>query len=469
MRKKMLSNQSWSWDRLMPLFFIKNNVTILVSSYQSNVVMAFGINSSGDITAYITPMGRTMGMGRHKDRLYISSNGQLVVHKSSGPEEDNRFGHFTDNYHSQYAFCGGDVDIHDVCPTENEVYYVSALFNCVVMPSLTKTFEVYWVPPWISTDDDGKLKGEDRCHLNGLCCVDGKPRYVTSSSRGDVLGHWRTHKSEGVVYDIVENKIVCEDVYSPHSPRWYNGKLWLLESGTGQFGHVDIENKEFVPKVFLPGFLRGLTFYGNYAIIGLSMERRENAFVDLPLHEELLSQGMEPTCGFRVINMKDFSVECELNISPNIGVSEIYDIVCLPGYRSRVLQTGSQDSFKTYDAVFDPKKIKKNDVISSDIFDTTTQRDPVKYIKPDIEELKKELSEVEGFEDIDNMLNEDLEKSQSNLGQMHVVRKMNKLKKENEEKKKKKIEKEMDEDPYFSSNDADAVFEPVDLSKLLSD
>ena len=319
------------------------------------------------------------------------------------------------------------------------------------------------------TDDDGKLKGEDRCHLNGLCCVDGKPRYVTSSSRGDVLGHWRTHKSEGVVYDIVENKIVCEDVYSPHSPRWYNGKLWLLESGTGQFGYVDIENKEFVPKVFLPGFLRGLTFYGNYAIIGLSMERRENAFVDLPLHEELISQGMEPTCGFRVINMKDFTVECELNISPNIGVSEIYDVVCLPGYRSRVLQTGSQDSFKTYDAVFDPKKIQKNDVISSDIFDTTIQRDPVNYIKPDIEELKKELSEVEGFEEIDNMLNEDLEKSQSNLGQMHAVRKMNKLKKENEEKKKKNIEKEMDEDPYFSSNDTNDVFEPIDLSKLLSD
>ena len=67
------------------------------------------------------------------------------------------------------------------------------------------------------------------------------------------------------------------------------------------------------------------------------------------------------------------------------------------------------------------------------------------------------------------MLNEDLEKSQSNLGQMHAVRKMNKLKKENEEKKKKNIEKEMDEDPYFSSNDTNDVFEPIDLSKLLSD
>jgi len=446
----------------MPLFFLKQNVTILISSYQTNALIALGLGMTGDITGYITPMGRAMGMGRYKDRFYASNNGQLIVHKSSGPEED-RFGHFTDNYHSQYAFCGGDVDIHDVCPTEHGVYYVSATFNCVVMPSLEKTFEVYWIPPWISTDEDGRLKAEDRCHLNGLCCVDGKPRYVTSASRGDTLAHWRTHKADGVVYDIVENKVVCEEVYSPHSPRWYNGKLWILESGTGQFGYVDMEKKEFVPKVFLPGFLRGLTFTGNYAIIGLSMERHENAFHDLPLHEELLSRGMEPICGIRIVNMKDFSVECELNFTPNFGVHEIYDVICLPGHRSRVLQTGSTDSFKVFDPIYDPKKLKETPLVVSDIFDTSNQRDPENYIQPDLEELKKELQEVEGFENIDKLLGEG---TQSNLGQMHMLVKSNERKEKFKKEEEKKLQEEMEDDPYFAGGED--IFKPTDLT-LFSD
>jgi hypothetical protein len=27
----------------------------------------------------------------------------------------------------------------------------------------------------------------------------------------------------------------------PHSPRWHNGRLWLLNAGTGHLGWVDFE------------------------------------------------------------------------------------------------------------------------------------------------------------------------------------------------------------------------------------
>ncbi|MCH7749099.1 MAG: DUF4915 domain-containing protein [Acidobacteria bacterium] len=67
----------------------------------------------------------------------------------------------------------------------------------------------------------------------------------------------------------------------PHSPRWHNGTLWLIDSGTGFFGRVDMDKGEFEPLTFLPGFARGLTFSGDYAIVGLSDRGRTRVQMDL--------------------------------------------------------------------------------------------------------------------------------------------------------------------------------------------
>ena len=64
----------------------------------------------------------------------------------------------------------------------------------------------------------------------------------------------------------------------PHSPRVHNGKLWLLNAGTGHLGYIDAKSGKFEPVTFLPGYARGLTFHGDYAIVGLSKQRREHAF-----------------------------------------------------------------------------------------------------------------------------------------------------------------------------------------------
>ena len=64
--------------------------------------------------------------------------------------------------------------------------------------------------------------------------------------------------------------IVCEGLSMPHSPRWANGKLWVLNAGTGHLGWVDFEKKAFVPLAFVPGFARGLSIIGNVAAVGLS-------------------------------------------------------------------------------------------------------------------------------------------------------------------------------------------------------
>lgn len=388
----------WDYNREFVAHLLHENITIVCSSYQANVVLAFGVDENREIVPSIVGAERAMGMGRHKDMFYLTNYGQIIAFKSDGPGKSRQHGQFTDRYFSQHAFCGGDVDVHDVRPTSKGVFFVSTKYNCVAKPSLTNTMDVYWYPPWISLQD-GHLKAEDRCHLNGLCCVDDVPKYVTCASMGDTLGHWRDHTSEGVVYDIVENKVVCQDIWSPHSPQWYDGKLWILESGTGNFGYVDFEKKKFVPKVFIPGFLRGLYFNGGYAYIGSSLDRHDRSFKDLPLSDILICKKQAAICGIRVVDMKTLSVVHELNIHPLIGMKEIYDVVCLPGHRSQIVGISEQESRNRH------IKLNVNTIRKSDIDDLAGLPDPLDYIKPKYENLDDKSPKSTTTSDLIKMAN----------------------------------------------------------------
>lgn len=127
-----------------------------------------------------------------------------------------------------------------------------------------------------------------------MAMENGRPRYVTAVSKSDTIDGWRDRRADGgVVIDVDTNEIVCTGLSMPHSPRMYNGKLWLLNSGAGEIGYVDLEKKAFVPVAFCPGFLRGLYLHGRYAFVGLSKPRYER-FSGLPLDEKLKERDSEP-------------------------------------------------------------------------------------------------------------------------------------------------------------------------------
>ena len=116
----------------------------------------------------------------------------------------------------------------------------------------------------------------------------------------------------------------------PHSPRWENGKLWVLNSGTGYLGYVDFENKSFVPHVFVPGFARGLAIHGNYAVVGLSKPRYER-FEGLDLDQNLADKDSEAWCGIQIINLNTTTVEEWIRLDG--PVSELFDLTLLPNVR----------------------------------------------------------------------------------------------------------------------------------------
>jgi len=155
-----------------------------------------------------------------------------------------------------------------------------------------------WKPPFVS-----KIIKEDRCHLNGLAMEDGVPRYVTAVSRSDTVDGWRDRRADGgIVVDVRSGEIVIGGPSMPHSPRLYRGKLWVLNSGTGEIGWVErgssADGARFHVLAFCPGFVRGLAFHGKHAFVGLSKPRYER-FEGLALDRKLAEADSEPWCGLQ--------------------------------------------------------------------------------------------------------------------------------------------------------------------------
>ena len=117
----------------------------------------------------------------------------------------------------------------------------------------------------------------------------------------------------------------------PHSPRLHAGKRWLLNSGTGEFGWVDVKAGRFEPVAFCPGYLRGLACVGDYAVLGLSQSCGNHTFSGLALDEALSKRGAQARCGLMVVDLRTGDTVHWLRLAG--VVQELYDVVLLPGVR----------------------------------------------------------------------------------------------------------------------------------------
>jgi uncharacterized protein (TIGR03032 family) len=146
--------------------------------------------------------------------------------------------------------------------------------------------------------------------------------------------------------------VVAERLSMPHSPRVYQGRLWLLNSGTGTLGSIDFTSGTFVPLVFCPGYLRGLAFAGHYAIVGLSRPRHDKTFGGLALEQELTQRGADARCGLLVIDLRTGDTVHWVRLEGM--VSELYDVVVLPGVNRPTLFGFKTDEIQRTISVGDP-------------------------------------------------------------------------------------------------------------------
>ena len=217
----------------------------------------------------------------------------------------------------------GDIRIHEIGWIDDEIWAVNTRFSCLCTFDRENSFVPRWRPPFITA-----LAPEDRCHLNGMAIIDGKPKYVTCLGLTDQQGGWRENKvSGGCVLDVESGEVIVRGLSMPHSPRLYAGKYWVLESGHGTVSTADFQTGKTEVVTKLPGFTRGLDFYGNLAFVGLSQVRETAVFSGIPLVEEI----KERTCGVWVIDIRTGQTVAFLRFEGI--VQEIFAIQVLPGIR----------------------------------------------------------------------------------------------------------------------------------------
>ncbi len=305
----------------------QTGTSLAFTTYRVGKLFLVGLQDEGRLSIFERTFERCMGLCAAGGTMFMSSAHQLWRFEDALAPGQHHEG-YDRIYVPQVGYTTGELDIHDIAlDGEGEAVFVATLFGCLARPSATHSFTPLWKPPFTS-----RLVAEDRCHLNGLAMVDGRPRYATAIGTSDFAEGWREQRLDGgCVIDVVSNAIVASGLSMPHSPRWYRGRLWLHESGSGHFGALDLASGRFEPVAFCPGYLRGLAFVDDFALVGVSLPRQSKLLSGLALGESLARKNIEPRCGVYVLDLTTGDVAHWLRIEGIVG--ELYDVAALDGVR----------------------------------------------------------------------------------------------------------------------------------------
>ncbi len=324
----------------LPMILDQLGVSLAVSTYQAGKVIL--VRGDGDtLNTHFRNFAKPMGIAMSASRLAIGGSNTVWTYQNM-PAVGRKLdppGKHDACYLPRLVHVTGNIDIHEMAyAADGTLWLINTRFGALCTLEPDHSFNPRWKPPFLSA-----LAPEDRCHLNGLAMLDGKPRYVTLLGETDSPGGWRANKRDGgLLMDITTNETLLRGLSMPHSPRWYQGRLWLLESGQGGLVCADLEAGTWRTVSRLPGFTRGISFVGPLAFIGLSQVRESATFSGIPLVERLT----ERTCGVWVVNIQSGETLAFLRFEA--GVQEIFSVQVLPARFPEMLEWTDERMFTSY-------------------------------------------------------------------------------------------------------------------------
>lgn len=299
--------------------------SVVISTYKSGRLITARVDGESintDFQAMNKPMGIAASGSRlavgTKDSVLSFANQPSLAKAIKGDQVADAV------FAPRSEIITGDISIHEMgfgtTADDRGLYFINTSFSCICVLDFDYSWVPVWRPKWISS-----YAPEDRCHLNGMAMVDGKPKYVTALSQTDTPNGWRDLKgTSGVIVDIDDDRVVTSGLAMPHSPRWYRDQLWVLESGKGTLAKVDLDSGSVETVATLPGFTRGLTFIDKFALVGLS-QVRESVFKSLPITDTAAQRN----CGVWVVNIETGNIVGFLRFDGE--VQEIFDVAVLFG------------------------------------------------------------------------------------------------------------------------------------------
>jgi uncharacterized protein (TIGR03032 family) len=313
--------------------------SLLVSTYQAGQLVAIGTHE-GQLAFDFHRFDQAMGIAVAPDQVAVGAKGQvwfLRDHTELAPRLEPP-GRYDRCFLAANSMVTGGIQGHELTwgtdpEGRPELWVVNTLFSCLAGLDPAYSFVPRWRPPFIS-----QLAAEDRCHLNGLAMRDGSPAFVTVMARSDTAGGWRETKlTSGTVLHVPSGEVVTTGLSMPHSPRWHDGQLYVLDSGMGHLQRVDLDTGRREMVAALPGYARGLAIHGDLAFVGLSKIRETAVFGGVPIaeyHDQL-------KCGIGVIDLRSGSTVATLEFTS--VMEEIFDVQVVAGSRNVALGNAPGD------------------------------------------------------------------------------------------------------------------------------
>jgi len=270
------------YSNTFPELLDRLGIAVAVTTYQAGRLVLLRAEEGG-LNTHFRTFRRPMGLAYRPGWLSVGTMTEVWDFQNK-PEAAARLepaGQHDACFLPRRAHVTGDILVHELAWADWELWVVNTRFSCLCTLDQARGLVPRWRPPFVTA-----LAAQDRCHLNGLALVDGRPAYVTALGQSDTARCWRANKRNGgVLLTVPGGEVVAQGLSMPHSPRWYRGNLLLLESGTGTLGMVDRRRGRYQAIAALPGFTRGLDFYDRYAFVGLSQVRETAIFSGLPITE----------------------------------------------------------------------------------------------------------------------------------------------------------------------------------------
>jgi len=331
------------------------NISLAVTSYQSSCL--FLVRSNGEsIDTNFTAFRRPMGICADNNRLTLGTFTEVMDFRRSdalldqikagemdseadlskkvlekGKEAMEKFVHRRNEeltklkeadalYLPRISLTTGMINIHDIAWGHEGLWVVNSTFSCLATLNPGHSFIARWKPYFIT-----ELAPEDRCHLNGMALKDGRPAYVTTFTQLNERDSWgEKGKMNGTLMDVEQNKVLLDGLLMPHSPRYYRGKVYLCDSGTGRVLKYSPDTGKVDEIIQLQGFPRGMNFFGPLLFVGLSKIRASENRHPLPVDEKY----DETYSGVWVVNLETGDEVAHVRFEGD--VEQIYDIAVIP-------------------------------------------------------------------------------------------------------------------------------------------
>lgn len=256
----------------------KLRLTLLVSREYEHLLIALRAQGRKLQQSFLhLPHPNGIVVNHRTDKVYVASTRspnqivELSLVSSLMPRDGYKSKVKKGNYlvPSRIKYYAGAYYFHDLAIIGGRLYANSVGKNGVIQINMDRAAseEVVWSPLPES------MRNTNHLQLNSIAAGPSLAASYFSAS-AEQPGEYKPGDlrfpvdQKGVIFHGKTRKVIARGLTRPHSAKLHRGKLWVNNSGYGEFGFI--ENGSLQVGIKFGGWTRGLCFFDNIAFVGVS-------------------------------------------------------------------------------------------------------------------------------------------------------------------------------------------------------